>query len=316
MDWFLNFGADMSQAPPGKSKLPFINVPTVSSVWNYGNVENIESLTDQQIADMGFMTRPQIAQMAAASPGSYWYIFGEANRHSFMTGQRFAHVFRYFAEEIKQADPTAKIVSTSLLNWNFTCVGCAGYTRGDVWLQAFMSEYLSINNGEPPPVDVWAIDTYPIDWTNTPNGGQHVSIVADQLVGFRQYLSGFPEYANTPIWITEIAVHVGYDGWTIEPGTSKLLPVGAYRWASMSDYLVGVLDWLEANAATYNIEKWFFFTSWRDIVNVESDGYMGIIFFEGPQAGASLNCLGQIYRNRATGGPRLVCDASGNAVPE
>lgn len=84
----------------------------------------------------------------------------------------------------------------------------------------------------------------------------------------------------------------------------------------MSDYLVGVLDWLEINAAANKIEKWFFFTSWRDIVNVQSDGYMGIIFFDGPQSGASLNCLGEIYHARATSGPRLVCDASGNSIPE
>ncbi|MGH2542150.1 MAG: glycosyl hydrolase, partial [Ardenticatenaceae bacterium] len=222
--------------------------------------------------------------------------------------------------EIKQADPTAKIVSTSLLNWVFTCEGCQGYTNGETWLQAFMTEYLSINGGEPPPVDVWAIDTYPIDWTDTPNGAQHVSIVTDQLEGFRQYLNGFPEYVNTPIWITEIAVHVGYDDWDIQEG--KLVPVGSYHWDDMSAYLVGVLDWLEANAAANKIEKWFFYTSWRDIVSASADGYMGIVFFGGPpsaqrpEVGAPLNCLGEIYRARATGGDRLVCDSSGNTVQE
>ena len=118
---------------------------------------------------------------------------------------------------------------------------------------------------------------------------------------------------DTPIWITEIAVHVGYDGWTFD---SPIDFVGSYHWDKMSDYLIAVLDWLEANAAANKIEKWFFFTTWKDIVNVGGDGYMGIIFFDGPNQGASLNCLGEIYRARSLGLPRLQCSAAGETIPE
>jgi hypothetical protein len=58
-----------------------------------------------------------------------------------------------------------------------------------------------------------------------------------------------------------------------------------------------VLDWLEANAQTYNVQKWFFFITWWDLINIpDSDPYMGITFFDGKSVGASLNCLGRIYR--------------------
>ena len=42
---------------------------------------------------------------------------------------------------------------------------------------------------------------------------------------------------------------------------------------------------------------------------------MGIIFFDGPGQGAFLNCLGETYRSRSLGLPRVKCDALGNTVP-
>ena len=60
----------------------------------------------------------------------------------------------------------------------------------------------------------------------------------------------------------------------------------------MSDYLNGVLDWLDANAAANNIEKWFFFTSFREIVTVGEDGYMGITFFDDKALGRITQLFG------------------------
>ncbi len=188
-----------------------------------------------------------------------------------------------------------------------------GYQCGKVWFKEFVSSYES-RYGIKPPVDIWAIDVYPLDWWNTPNSGQHASIAINQLIGMRNYLNSVSEYQNTPIWITEMAVHVGYDGW-IFGSSGNLIPVGSYNWDKMSDYLNAVLDWLEQNAASNQIEKWFFFTTWKDIVNVASDGYMGIVFFDGSNRGASLNCLGEIYRARSLGQSPLKCDVAGNNVP-
>ena len=192
-----------------------------------------------------------------------------------------------------------------------------------------MASYQSLF-GELPPVDVFAIDIYPIDWVNTPNNDPeqpafypakgksfpHWVIAIEQLIEMRRFLELIPLYANTPIWITEIAIHVGYDGWGWDLFPTQISPVGKYHWELMSDYLVSVLDWLESNGHDYGIDKWFFFTTWKDIVNVGSDGYMGIIFFDGRNNGASLNCLGETYHARAIGGSRVRCDASGNTVPD
>jgi len=319
--WYLNFNADMSEIPQGAQKLPFIQVPTSAGVWTSGQAESIETLTDEQIADLGFATRPQVQNMASSAPGSWWYIFGEANRYGFMTGTRFAPVFHYFLTQLKIGDPDAKIIGTSILNWDFTCIGCPalfncegaflrGYQCGKVWLKEFISAYES-RYGIKPPVDAWAIDAYPLDWVRTPNSDLHAQIVIDQLIGMRQYLelNGYP---GTPIWITEIAVHVGYDRFTIENGI--ISPTGDYHWDKMSDYLIAVLDWLEENSVAQNIERWFFFTTWKDIVNIGPDGYMGIIFFDGPLEGASINCLGEVYRARSLNTGSFACDAAGNTV--
>ena len=82
---------------------------------------------------MGFLTRPELSQMALAAPGSYWYMFGEPNRYfdfssgiQTMTGTRFAFVFHYLSTQIKDSDPTAKIIGPSVLNWDYTCIGCDG----------------------------------------------------------------------------------------------------------------------------------------------------------------------------------------------
>ena len=324
--------------------MPYIRLPTGAGVWNSGQAQQIENLADTDIKNLGFPTRAELSAMAESSPGSYWYLSGELNRYGHISGTRFAPVFNYLATNLKAGDSTAKIVSPSILNWDFICVGCQGYQGGELWLKEFIAAYQG-RYGVKPPVDVWAIDAYPIDWLNTPNNDAetlfdpesrrfptykgefvlHSEIVVQQLLGMRQYLNTVPEYLDTPIWITEIAVHVGYDGWKFGPGFS-LEPVGkncvdtspscGYNWDHMSEYLVQVLDWLEINGAANKIEKWFFYRSWRDIVNVGSDGYMGIIFFDGPESGASLNCLGEVYRARALGEGRWKCDSAGNTVRE
>ena len=83
----------------------------------------------------------------------------------------------------------------------------------------------------------------------------------------------------------------------------------------MSDYLIAVMDGLEQNATIQKIDKWFFFVTWKDIVNVGGDGYMGIILFDGPEQGAGLNCLGKIYRAYSLGDAPLRCNSAGDVMP-
>ena len=325
--WYLDFDHDMATVPATANKVPFVTVPTNASAWAPGGpVESaINSGDEDAIEAVGFSRPSTIRSTASANPGSYWYIFGEANRYGFMTGERFAPVFRYYYDQIKLADDTAKFIGTSILNWDFTCFGClglvecehgnmlTGYQCGKAWLKSFVNAYEAAYQ-EKPPVDVWAIDAYPLDWFRTPNSALHAQIVIDQLVGMRGYLNTIPEYADTPIWITEVAVHIGYDGWKTG-ANGRLEPVGDYHPEKMSEYLTTVLDWLNANSISQNIEKWFLFKTWKNIVNIDPDNYMGIIFFDDAARGASLTCLGDVYRARSQGGSAVVCDAAGATVP-
>ena len=329
VNWYLDFNSNMSQIPAGANKVPFIQVPTKAPIWESLGTSTIFDLAEDEVAALGFTDPAHVRSTARSNPGTHWYIFGEPNKFSYMTGDKFAQVFKYYVDIIKIADPTAKIIAPSVLNWDFECIGCAGYQLGWIWIGTFISSYQFLFE-ELPPVDLWAIDIYPIDWVNVPNNDpaqpafypaegkafQHWEIAVRQLVKMREFLNLFPQYADTPIWITEIAVHIGYDGWRWNPFPTQISPEGEYRWELMGQYLISVLDWLEINAAMLGIEKWFFFITWKDIVDVGTDGYMGITLFNGQQVGASLNCLGETYHSRATDNSPKRCDAVGNTVPD
>jgi hypothetical protein len=329
----------MSQVPAGARKVPYLKVPTSEELWKSTSPmrpDRVDVLTDQERASLGFPTSSELRTLAQANPGSYWYIFGEPNRYAdskgipYMTGKRFAPVFHYYATELTDADPTAKILSPSVLNWDFKCVGCGGYTFGNEWVAEFVEAYQT-KYELAPPVDVWTIDAYPIDWNNTPNNDLtqrawyaaksnlflHSAIVVEQLVGMRQYLDTFTEYTDTPIWITEISVHVGFDGWQFVGG--RFSGTEPYHWDLMSNYMIEVLDWLDVNAENNKIDKWFFYKTWRDVFGESSDGFMGISLLDDPAMGMPVNCLGEIYRTRSLSNTEsppalLKCDAAGNTI--
>jgi hypothetical protein len=309
-DWFLDYRTRLDNVPEGKHKIAYIDMPRDPALWDSGDLENIATVGDSQIEKWNFTPPDTIRSIARDNPGTHWYLFGETNRRGYMHGERFAPVFKYFAELIRDSDESAVIISPSILNWEYTCTGCkgavlcnlsfgtfglSGYQCGMDWVKAFVAEYMRISGGSKPPVDIWAIDIYPLDWWHTPNSMTHAHIATDQLEGMRNYLNN-NGYSNTPIWITEIAVHIGFPlEW--DRSQDKYVRIGPYDSAKMAEYLTTVLDWLDANSETYNIQKWFFFITWWDLVNIsDEDPYMGITFFDGKSVGASLNCLGRIYR--------------------
>ena len=326
--WYLNFNRDMPQINSGKKKLPYLKIPTNKNAWESNIVDNLNSIPDEQLESLGYLTRLQLKQLAQLYPDAYWYLLGEANRHGNITEEKFAKVFFHYSQGLKSGNLSAKILGPSPLNWDFTCIGCGGYTNGRTWTKNFISAYESLYE-EKPPVYAWGIDVYPIDWLNTPNNSSlenkkpiyknqkamHWEIAVDQIMGMREFLNTIPEYQTTPIWITEIAVHVGYDAWIfLSQDPVKIKPVGSYNWVELSNYTNGILNWLENTADILNIERWFFYTSWRDLNNVLSDGYMGTIFFNNQSDPDSLNCLGKVYKNRAT--PQLIDNISCNALGE
>ena len=125
----------------------------------------------------------------------------------------------------------------------------------------------------------------------------------------RAYLDAIPAYVNTPIWVTEIALHWGYEGWKFsnpyDPG-KPVEPVGKYCEREVATYLKTVMDWFKNNADAYNIERWFQFVTYADIVNINIFGYSGITLFDGPSVGASLTNMGKIYKDLIHGAPISV----------
>ena len=70
----------------------------------------------------------------------------------------------------------------------------------------------------------------------------------------RQYLD-VQGYADTPIWITELSIHVGYHSYKIAGlNPVKLEPVQPYYWHYMSDYLNSLMDWCRVSAQLDTIE--------------------------------------------------------------
>ena len=334
--WYLNFNSDVSQIPDGRHKVPFIGVVDPSSL----------------------MTTTSIASLVASAPlGSYWYVGGEPNDPiKFVSGSKFADVFHYYFTEITRNDPTAKVMSPSLLNWWFTCFECGGYQSGRDWAEDFITAYRANHEGKNPPVAAWSIDLYPIDWRGfvakgvggdpsqfLPNdnwklirdqitggawpivglGGEMAKrffVVPDPITyeGMRAYLDQ-KGYQDTPIWITEIAVHWGYDNIvaTIPPR-----PTGNYRWDTLSAFMNEIFGWLKTNAGNFLIERWFLFTSWKNIAQSAVDAYAGIILFGSNEATAPAqagltgpNCLGEVYRALSLGLDTIQCDLQGNVVP-
>ena len=120
----------------------------------------------------------------------------------------------------------------------------------------------------------------------------------------REYLDGIPGQAGKPIWVTEVGLYWGFDGLAIIPdgqGGYLFLGTGEYHQAEVLDYLTTVFDWLEANSATMNIQRWFLFASYADLVTPNASASAGLTLFDAPGVGAALTPTGELFRSRALG---------------
>jgi hypothetical protein len=282
--WYIDFDPNPGTSPPGTIKVPFVSVKP-------GKAR---------------LTTTEIASYTASRPGSTWYIGGEPNvpAQDGISPQDYVIEFDYYATEIRAADPTAKIMGPSILNWDFTCTLCGNFQSGESWIRDFVTAYSLSHAGQPPPVDVWAIDTYPLTWDSVPM--TNWQLVRDQLIGYREFLRDeVPGHADTPIWVTEIASHWGFSAWDIREN-QLAIPLGQdiqddFLWDDMTGYMDGIINWLDDNATSQKIDRWFFFRDWIDISETARNGYAGIHLFESGAEGAQLNQLGIVYRDHATG---------------
>jgi hypothetical protein len=236
-----------------------------------------------------------IINTATANPGAVWYIIGEPNRKGNHSPAEIIPGLRTLYSKIKAADPTARVTSPSVLNWDFTCIGCGGYGSGLEWANDFRQTWLATYS-EEPPVDIWAIDVYPINWWNLPTVDHAVAI--QQIQGLRAWLDAIPGQSSKPIWVTEIGLHWGYDVLEFDTCGSLATPGGTYQTEAVKNYFGTVFDWLESNADSSNIEKWFIFKTYADIVNCNTDGYAGMTIFENSSTTSPLSEVGQYIVDR------------------
>jgi hypothetical protein len=238
---------------------------------------------------------PALAELVARHPpGTAWYLGGEANvpTQGNTSGADYARYFHDAAATIRAVDPSARILSASVLNFVDTCRGCAGYTPGRDWVEEFRAAYLTAY-GEEPPVDVWALDSYLLDWERLPMIDS--AFLPQQVTAFRQYLDAIPGQAGKPIWLTEFGVIWAYEDldWVEqEDGRFGIAPAGAFRQDLLEAWLHETLAWLEAEGTRLGVERWFLFASSRP---PDEPWYHGIeLLARGPD-GWQLTSLGAIY---------------------
>jgi hypothetical protein len=235
-------------------------------------------------------------------PGTTWYAGGEANvpTQGNMPGDEYAVYFHEAAAAIRAADPDARVMAASVLNAVDTCRGCQGYTLGLDWIESFRSTYLELF-GEEPPVDVWAIDSYLLDWEALPM--IDVAFMPRQVRALRTYLDGIPEQAGKPIWLTEFGVIWAYESmeWFQHNGAWDFRPAGAFRDDLLEAWLVETLTWLETDGVALGVERWFLFASSRP---PGEPWYHGIELLQPDESGTgwTLTPLGHLYAAFATGG--------------
>ena len=235
--WYQDFSFDTDGIPPGTTKVMKVR-------------------TNEQI------TPEELQTAAKQRPGSYWLIGNEPNSPSQddLSAESYTKIFHDYVTTLKEADPLAKIVAPEILNFDATCTGCQGYQAGRQWLDDFRLAYKSLY-GQEPPVDVWSIHTYDLDWTHLPQGDYLAQ--EKELMAYRDYLNALPEQQAKPIWLTEFSVVWGYDGmqWRTVDNEPLAFPVGELRRDRLTTYLQSMVTWLQANAAALNIQRWFLFAS-------------------------------------------------------
>ena len=227
-------------------------------------------------------------------PGTVWYVGGEANvpTQGNTTGAEYAPYFHEAAATIRAVDPTARIMAASVLNFVDTCGGCAGYTPGRVWVEEFRSSYLALY-GEEPAVDVWAIDSYLLDWNKLPM--IDATFLPRQVTALRAYLDAIPAQAGKPIWVTEFGVVWAYEAlrWLEQDGIVTITPARAFRVDLLEAWLRDTVAWLETEGVALGVERWFLFGT---LAPPGEPWYSGIELLEPSEAeGHRLSPLGAQY---------------------
>ena len=244
-----------------------------------------------------------VAAAARARPGSYWLIGNEPNApgQDDVSPESYAESLHDYVALIKGADPTAKIVAPEVLNFDRTCTGCPGFPAGREWVEGFLRAYREAY-GEFPPIDVWSLHTYDLNWERLPLGDPLAEL--SELRAFRSFLDTLPQASDRPIWLTEFSVMWGYPGiqWDDSTGDPLASPDGALDFDHLQVYLASMTQALKANAGALRLERWFLFATHPHTEDwATAPG--GITLVQGTGPHARLNALGELYRSLAQGRP-------------
>ena len=242
-----------------------------------------------------------VRSLAQRFPGSHWLIGNEPNvAESSPPGlgntdpDVYAQSLHFYAGVFRQADPTAKLVGPSVLNWTFVCNGCPGFPQGFGWTQRMRDAHVA-RYGAEPPLDVWSLHTYDIDWGKLPNGDAGRTIA--QIQGMRDWLDGISGLQGKPIWITEMGIHWGYPGLTWRGDVAH--PAGEFAYDHVERYMRTVFGWLNSVAESLHIEKWFIYPLSTTIFEQYQAKWAGITLMNGPGADAPITRLGRVYQELA-----------------
>ena len=243
----------------------------------------------------------ELRARAARHPGAAWAIGNEPNTglQDNLSPGAYAAFFDRVVTAIRSGDPSARIVAPNTLNFDFRCRGCAGADlTGREWIDGFRAAYRDLR-GREPPIDIWGIHAYEIDWIDPPM--TDVSVMKAQVEGLRAYLDAIPTHRGRPVWLTEFAIIWGFDDWRIEQGVdggTLVAPAGRFRSDLIETFLGDALDWLETRGRQLGVERWFVFAD-HGIPDPIFSTFAGISLVEAPDARSDLTRLGRVFRRRA-----------------
>lgn len=236
-------------------------------------------------------------------PGSYWLLGNEPNLPLIShptptlaaTPEQYADALAWYASVLKAIDPEAKLIGPNVLHWTSTCAFCPGYQIGREWTERMREAYRARFSTEPP-LDVWSLHAYDLDWSSLPQGDAQRQI--EQIQALRDWLDETPALRGHPIWVTEVGIHWGYPGferredWTLHP-------VGEFDYEHVERYMRTIFGWLNENAERQNIEKWFLYVLSQSYAEYWQSQWAGITLMDGPAADAPINRLGRVYQELA-----------------
>lgn len=281
-------------------------LPLFGLSWLYGGTDPRQPLPLGVTATYLLPVDPPLDEATLATwvklrPGGFWLIGNEPNvpaEHNTAptasaSPEVYADVLAGYSDTIKRLDPKATLIGPNIINWSFTCDGCPGFQSGLEWTNQMRAAYLDRYNQEPP-IDIWGIHLYDLDWVTLPNGNAARQI--DQLLSFRNWLDAVPASRGAPIWITEIGIHWGFPGFRFEHG--NITPTGDYDIDHVEAYMRSVFSWLNEHSAPLRIERWFVWLLSVREGEVE-DGYAtwgGITLMNGPGIDAEPTRLGRVLQ--------------------